>query len=43
MQVAFKAVDVFRKKKQSGPDISGQAFRDQFAVVTVVFCVSSLG
>lgn len=43
MHLAFKSVDLFRRKKDSGPDISGQSFRDQFAVVTVLFCVSSLG
>ena len=40
---ALKAVDLFRRKKEGGPDIAGQGFRDQFAVVTVLFCVSSLG
>lgn len=43
MQVAFKSVDLFQRKKNKGPDISGQSFRDQFAVVTVLFCVSGLG
>lgn len=43
MKLAFKAVSLLRPKKQAASDISGQAFRDQFAVVTVLFCVSSLG
>jgi uncharacterized membrane protein YqgA involved in biofilm formation len=43
MRLALRAVDLLRREKGTGPDISGQAFRDQFAVVTVLFCVSSLG
>jgi len=43
MRLAFKAVDLFRPNKQTASNIAGQAFRDQFAVVTVLFCVSSLG
>ncbi|MGE4560994.1 MAG: DUF554 domain-containing protein [Desulfobulbus sp.] len=43
MRLAFQSIDLFRRKKKKGPDISGQGFRDQFAVVTVLFCVSSLG
>lgn len=43
MRLAFKAVGILKPQKQSAPDISTQAFRDQFAVVTVLFCVSGLG
>ncbi len=43
MRLALKAVDLLRRKKEGDPDIAGQGFRDQFAVVTVLFCVSSLG
>ena len=43
MHLAFKAIDLFRRGKKKGPDISGQSFRDQFAVVTVLFCASGLG
>ena len=43
MRLAFRAVNVFQRKKNAKPDLPQQTFRDQFAVVTVLFCVSSLG
>jgi uncharacterized membrane protein YqgA involved in biofilm formation len=43
MRLAFRAVNVFQRKKTAKTDLPQQTFRDQFAVVTVLFCVSSLG
>jgi uncharacterized membrane protein YqgA involved in biofilm formation len=43
MRLAFRAVNVFQRKKTAKPGLPQQMFRDQFAVVTVLFCVSSLG
>lgn len=44
MRLAFKAVGIFQRKGtvRAGA-LPQKAFRDQFAVVTVLFCVSSLG
>jgi uncharacterized protein len=43
MRLAFRAVDLFHRKKPAATGLPQQTFRDQFAVVTVLFCVSSLG
>lgn len=46
MKLAFKAAGLFRrngKAKPSRESLSDTVFRDQFAVATVLFCVSGLG
>ena len=43
MKVAFKAAGLFRRDSKKSDSIPETVFRDQFAVVTVLFCVSGLG
>ncbi len=45
MKGAFKVAGLFNRngKKRSGETLSDTVFRDQFAVATVLFCVSGLG
>ena len=43
MRLAFRAVGLFQRKQKDGAVLGQKVFRDQFAVVTVLFCVSSLG
>lgn len=42
MKLAFRCAGLFHRKT-SDASVSEQAFRDQFAVATVLFCVSGLG
>jgi len=43
MRAALWIAGLFRSKKQQASNLPAQAFRDQFAVGTVLFCVSGLG
>ncbi|WP_310598742.1 DUF554 domain-containing protein [Desulfobulbus sp.] len=43
MRLALKVVGLLRFKRLATSNLSGQVFRDQFAVLTILFCVSGLG
>lgn len=43
MKAAFKAAGLFTRGSKKRDTVSETVFRDQFAVVTVLFCVSGLG
>lgn len=43
MKLAFKAVSLFSRKKKDSQGLGTKAFVDQFSVITVLFCASSLG
>lgn len=43
MKLALKAVSVFGRKSGGQEELAKQAFNDQFSVLTVLFCASSLG
>jgi len=43
MRLAFWSVGFLQRKKPAANSLPEQTFRDQFAVVTVIFCVSGLG
>ena len=43
MKLALRSVSLLRRKESGPGKLPDQTFRDQFAVVTVLFCASSLG
>lgn len=43
MKAAFKVAGLFKRGSKKPDTLSETVFRDQFAVVTVLFCVSGLG
>jgi len=43
MRLSFWIAGLFPRRKSAGTDLPAKAFRDQFAVATVLFCVSGLG
>ena len=43
MRLSFWVAGLFPRRKSAGTDLPAKAFRDQFAVATVLFCVSGLG